>query len=179
MPLIHHEKTARLAELLAAATRWLTFIAGVCTMVLGFWSVCEKHVSLEVDDTGFTNDVNKYTWRIALFSFTPHVFVDVWTPMVMGLLTTIIHFPSFHIDILSQNFWRMFLWLFITAMFGNLGYVGGIGIIVGSITLLADLFCLITAFFHEGPACLELTLASNFSSAAKNQESKMTATSEV
>eukprot|EP00922_Rhytidocystis_sp_ex-Travisia-forbesii_P050733 GHVS01075354.1.p1 GENE.GHVS01075354.1~~GHVS01075354.1.p1 ORF type:complete len:179 (+),score=21.47 GHVS01075354.1:229-765(+) len=178
MPLLGKERDRKGVEVMATMTRWLVLLAGVLTIVLGFIIVCSRSASLSVD-LSFADDANnRASWRMALFSFTPSVFVDVWTPMFMGVITTLVHFPSFQCPLIDQNFWRMFLWLFIMAMFGNLGYEGGIGIIFGAITLFVDLLCLITAVIHDGPASLELAWPAKFNLAA-NRESKMTEETQV
>eukprot|EP00922_Rhytidocystis_sp_ex-Travisia-forbesii_P006230 GHVS01009030.1.p1 GENE.GHVS01009030.1~~GHVS01009030.1.p1 ORF type:complete len:182 (+),score=30.51 GHVS01009030.1:362-907(+) len=163
------------AEVFAKITRWLCLVSGILTIILGFISIFTKNASLSVGN-GFADDANnRGSWRMALFSFTPDVFVDTWTPMVMGFVTTLVHFNSFKFQMISENFARMFVWLFVLGMFGNLGYSGGIGIIVGSFTFLADLFCLIAALIHDGPANLELSYGNKFSlpigGARKNAES--------
>eukprot|EP00922_Rhytidocystis_sp_ex-Travisia-forbesii_P006233 GHVS01009033.1.p1 GENE.GHVS01009033.1~~GHVS01009033.1.p1 ORF type:complete len:179 (+),score=15.77 GHVS01009033.1:464-1000(+) len=144
-------------DMIAMVTRFLCLLSGVLTIILGFISIFTKSASLSVN-MGFADDANnRGSWRMALFSLTPSVFVDTWTPIVMGFVTTLVNFPSFNCRMISGNFARMFVWLFVVAMFGNLGYSGGIGIIVGSFTFLADLFCLVTALLHDGPANLELS----------------------
>eukprot|EP00921_Rhytidocystis_pertsovi_P009991 GHVQ01015974.1.p1 GENE.GHVQ01015974.1~~GHVQ01015974.1.p1 ORF type:complete len:144 (+),score=9.76 GHVQ01015974.1:468-899(+) len=84
--------------------------------------------------------------------------VDVWTPFVFGMVTVMVNFNGFNCNFITQNFGRLFLWLFITAMFANLGYAGGIGIIFGSYTLVVTLLALIANFICDGPACLEFAM---------------------
>ncbi|CBZ51595.1 conserved hypothetical protein [Neospora caninum Liverpool] len=128
---------------LLVATRWLGLIAGALTLVQWCFILPSKKVSLSVADGDFLRDVNKDGWRFALFSFVPEVFIDVWTPFVMGLISVLCHFNFYSIDFNSKNFAVFFVWNCVLALFGNLGYCGGIGIISGSVSLITSFLSLI------------------------------------
>eukprot|EP00921_Rhytidocystis_pertsovi_P009990 GHVQ01015973.1.p1 GENE.GHVQ01015973.1~~GHVQ01015973.1.p1 ORF type:complete len:179 (+),score=7.26 GHVQ01015973.1:111-647(+) len=143
----------------AQVVRYMSLVAGFLTLILGFISICARHARLTVIEGKFAlDDTNKYSWRFELFSFVPSVFIDVWTPFVFGMVTVMVNFNGFNCNFITQNFGRLFLWLFITAMFANLGYAGGIGIIFGSYTLVVTLLALIANFICDGPACLEFAM---------------------
>lgn len=83
---------------------------------------------------------------------------DTWTPLVMGGMTVLCHLTAFNLTSLNKNFTRHFVWLFIVAMNGNLGYEGGLGIVFGSITLFVALLCFIALLVVEQPVSLRLKL---------------------
>ncbi|KEP65307.1 UNVERIFIED_CONTAM: hypothetical protein HHA_286770 [Hammondia hammondi] len=128
---------------LLIVTRWLGLIAGLLTLIQWCFILPSKDVSLSVDNGDFLKDINHDSWRFALFSFVPEVFIDIWTPFVMGMISVLCHFDFYPIDFNSKNFAVFFVWNCLQALFGNLGYCGGIGIISGSFSLLVSLLSLI------------------------------------
>lgn len=142
-------------EPLATVTRWIGFVSGVLTVLLWCFQLSSTSPSISIGDDPLA-DVNKSSWRMQLFSFVPSVFIDVWTPFVMGAITVMSHFSSFHLDFMSVNFAHYFIWSILMALFGNMGYAGVVGIVVASITLLSSLLSLICAFLYDGTASLKL-----------------------
>ncbi|PFH34700.1 hypothetical protein BESB_067330 [Besnoitia besnoiti] len=135
------------ADGLLVTTRWLGLISGALTLVQWCFLLPATNVHLTVD--GFLSDVNKANWRFALFSFVPEVFIDIWTPFVMGIISIMCHFNIYPIVFNCKNFAVFFVWNFVQALFGNLGYCGGIGIITGSVSLLTALLSLICCFIDK------------------------------
>lgn len=133
---------AQAPEGLLVATRWIGLITGALTLLQWCFLLPSKDVSLKVGND-FIEDVNQLTWRGTLFSFVPDVFIDVWTPFVFGFISLLCHFNFYPITFNCKNFCVFFLWNLVQALFANLGYSGGIGIIVGSVSLLAALLSLI------------------------------------
>lgn len=142
-------------EPLATVTRWVGFVSGVLTVLLWCFQLSSTSPSISIGSDPLA-DVNKASWRMQLFSFVPSVFIDVWTPFVMGAMTLMAHFSSFQLDFLTVNFAHYFLWSMLMALFGNIGYAGVVGIVVASVTLLASLLSLICAILYEGTASLKL-----------------------
>ncbi|KAL8447462.1 hypothetical protein Emed_004416 [Eimeria media] len=142
-------------EPLAVVTRWVGFVSGILTVLLWCFQLSSTSPSITIGKDVLA-DVNKQSWRMQLFSFVPSVFIDVWTPFVMGAMTIMSHMSSFHLDFLNVNFAHYFLWSFVMALFGNIGYAGVAGIVVASITLLAALLSLICAVLYDGTASLKL-----------------------
>ncbi|CDJ56962.1 hypothetical protein, conserved [Eimeria maxima] len=140
---------------LATVTSWMGLTAGVLTLILWCFLLPASKVRLSVEPGNFLGDVNQERWRQALFSFTPEVFVDVWTPFIFGTISVVAHFSSFEFFI-TGDFFRFFFWNLIMALFGNLGYAGGLGIICGSFTLLVAFFSLVCLCACNGPAKLNL-----------------------
>lgn len=142
-------------EPLAVVTRWLGFVSGVLTVILWCFQLSSTSPTISIGSDPLA-DVNKATWRMQLFSFVPSVFIDVWTPFVMGAMTIMSHVASFHLDFLNVNFAHYFIWSMLMALFGNIGYAGVVGIVVATVTLLAALLSLICAILYDGTASLKL-----------------------
>ncbi|CDJ51419.1 hypothetical protein, conserved [Eimeria brunetti] len=148
--------TADRPATLAAVTSWMGLAAGALTLILWCFLLPASKVRLSVEPGNFLGDVNQQRWRQALFSFTPEVFVDVWTPFIFGTVSVVAHFNTFESSFITGDFFRFFFWNLIMALFGNLGYAGGLGIICGSFTLLVAFFSLVCLCACNGPAKLNL-----------------------
>lgn len=150
------------AKLFAQITSWLGFICGCLTLVVWCFLLPAVSPRINVSSRDFIKDVNKETWRLAVFSFAPEVFIDFWTPFVMGVISILCHLDRFKLDWICKSFLQFFLWNFILALFGNIGYSGGIGIIVASFTLLTTLLSLLCVFVcdKDQSASLHLSTAS-------------------
>lgn len=149
-----------MANELNVVGKWLGLISSVLTLVLGIVHLVTIDASVKWPaGSDFIKDVQKETWRDRLFTFQPDLFFDAWTPFVFGAIGVMAHIKQFpNICKLTKNFLRYFVFLFIMALFANLGYNGGLGILFGSVTLLAALFALIIFFMSDGNACLDLSI---------------------
>ncbi|KAL8430056.1 hypothetical protein ACSSS7_006186 [Eimeria intestinalis] len=141
---------------LATVTSWMGLIAGVMTLILWCFLLPASKVRLSIAPGNFLSDVNQTRWRQALFSFTPEVFVDVWTPFLFGAVSVAAHFNKFDVPWVTGDFFRFFFWNLGMALFANLGYAGGLGIICGSFTLLVAFFALVCLCVCNGSAKLNL-----------------------
>eukprot|EP00920_Eleutheroschizon_duboscqi_P034104 GHVT01081785.1.p1 GENE.GHVT01081785.1~~GHVT01081785.1.p1 ORF type:complete len:264 (-),score=28.82 GHVT01081785.1:217-1008(-) len=148
---------AQAREKFAKATRWSGMISGVLTLILSCFVLPSSGATLYIP-SDFLSDVNKTTWRLPVFSFTPDTFIDVWTPFVMGVISVLSHFSSFRFSFMSLSFLRFGLWHLLVALFGNLGYCGGMGIIVGAASLVSSVLGFCAALVHEGPAYMQVQL---------------------
>eukprot|EP01053_Blabericola_migrator_P000194 Blabericola_migrator_1__193@NODE_1051_length_5591_cov_140_882513_g723_i0_p3_GENE_NODE_1051_length_5591_cov_140_882513_g723_i0NODE_1051_length_5591_cov_140_882513_g723_i0_p3_ORF_typecomplete_len158_score13_27Phage_holin_1/PF04531_13/34Phage_holin_1/PF04531_13/26Formdeh_trans/PF09163_11/1_5Formdeh_trans/PF09163_11/2_2e03DUF2231/PF09990_9/25DUF2231/PF09990_9/5_7e02FeoB_associated/PF12669_7/8_1e03FeoB_associated/PF12669_7/0_75_NODE_1051_length_5591_cov_140_882513_g723_i050355508 len=144
---------------LAVVAKWTGLISSVLTVVLGFVHLVRIDARVKWP-SGFIDDDQQGTWRAPLFTFQPDAFFDIWTPMVLGVMGIMAHIKQFPnlCAMLTKDFTRYFIYLLVTALFGNLGYNGGLGIIVGAVTLLAALFALISIFVDNSTACLDLSI---------------------
>lgn len=133
-------------RLLSKLTGWLGLFCGVFTLLVWCFLLKALKPRVKVDKEDVLNDVNKYYWRDAMFSFAPTVFFDIWTPFVMGAISILCHFEKFDIAWMSKTFMHFFLWNFSLALFANIGYSGGIGIICSAFTFLCAFFSLICIF---------------------------------
>ncbi|CDJ34108.1 uncharacterized protein EMH_0018760 [Eimeria mitis] len=143
---------------LARFTSWLGLACGVLSLVVFFFLMPAVSPRVVVYDESFTKDYNRYTWRFAMFSFVPDVFVDIWTPFVMGMISIFCHFGEFNFDWMCKTYAHFFVWNFVMALFGQIGYSGIIGIIASSFTFLCTLLSLICAFLvKDQSAKLQIT----------------------
>lgn len=115
-------------------------------------------------DSGFTKDINgpptqngdPQNWR-GFFTFLPDEFLDVWTPVVFGLLSVSLHFGHTRWDAISSN-WLIFCgYLIIQALFASIGYSGNLGVITGFLGFFAAALCIIAAWLDPtADRCLDL-----------------------
>lgn len=137
-------------RILGKVTSWLGLICGVFTVIVWCFLLQTLKPKIMVDKEDAINDVNKHYWRYTMFSFAPTVFFDIWTPFVMGFISILCHFQNFDLTWMSKTYVHYFLWNFTLALFANIGYSGGIGIICSSFTFLCTLLSLICAFVLPG-----------------------------
>lgn len=137
-------------KLFAKITSWLGFICGLLTILVWFFLLHALSPKINVDNDNLISDVNRLNWRKAMFSFAPSVFFDIWTPLVMGLVSILCHFEQFGFDWMSRTYFHFFCWNFVLALWGNIGYSGGIGVIVSAFTLLCTVFSLVCVFIARG-----------------------------
>ena len=134
------------------------FVSGVLSLLVFFFMLPAVSPRVLVYENNFTKDYNRGTWRLAMFSFAPDVFVDIWTPFVMGIISILCHFGEFGLEWMCKTYAHFFVWNFVHALFGQIGYSGVVGIIASSLTLLCTLFSLICAVLvREQSAKLMLT----------------------
>lgn len=133
-------------ETLAKVTSWFGLACGVLSLVVFFFLMPSVSPRVHVYKHSFTSDYNRHTWRFAMFSFVPDVFVDIWTPFVMGMISIMCHFGEFNFDWMCKSYGHFFVWNFVMALFGQIGYSGIIGIIASAFTFVCTLLSLICAF---------------------------------
>ncbi|PHJ23712.1 transmembrane protein, partial [Cystoisospora suis] len=102
------DKKTRCVKGFCTLVKWLGLITGMLTLVLWAIHVYDKKVSasLPVGDADFFEDINLSSWRNTLFSFNPDVFVDAWTPFIMGLMAILMHFEKFHMPVFTAGWFR-------------------------------------------------------------------------
>ena len=143
--------------------RILMLLSGVLTCVVGVIHVADaihpwctdatadvscvgRYLVWNSGDAGALRDSNKAPlWR-SIFSFSPSIFLDLWTPLFFGLISVFLHFPGLRMKSLN-NWYRISLFFLITALFANFGYTGNLGIIVGFFTSLVSVLALLTPLF--------------------------------
>lgn len=133
-------------EILKKATGWLGIITGAFTIIVWCFLLNALGPKIKVDSDDALNDINKAFWRQAMFTFAPTVFFDIWTPFVMGFISILCHFRCESLRWMCRTYFHYFIWNFALALFGNIGYAGGIGIICSALTFLVTLLCLICIF---------------------------------
>ncbi|CDJ39229.1 hypothetical protein, conserved [Eimeria tenella] len=145
-------------QTLARVTSWMGFACGVLSIIVFFFLMPAVSPRVVVYEDSFTKDYNRDSWRIAMFSFIPDVFVDIWTPFVMGMISIFCHFGEFNLGWMCKTYAHFFVWNFMLALFGQIGYSGVVGIIASAFTFLCTLLSLICAFLvPDQSAKLQLT----------------------
>lgn len=141
-------------------TSYLGLISSVLSMVLGIVHVCNVRARIHWPEYRVIDDVQKYTWRMPLFTFTPDIFLDVWTPFFFGLIGTMAHISNFAaVRRMTHDYIHYLVFLLIQGLFANIGYDGGLGIIVSAVTFAAALFALVGWLMDkEAPAHLALQI---------------------
>lgn len=133
-------------EWLAQITGWLGIFSGVFTLIVWCFLLSDLKPKIKVDHDDLLNDINKIYWRTTMFTFAPTVFFDIWTPLVMGLISILCHTRTFSFSWMCRTYVHYFIWNFALALFGNLGYAGGVGVICSAFSLLTALLSLICIF---------------------------------
>mmetsp|Transcript_62864 Transcript_62864/g.158721 ORF Transcript_62864/g.158721 Transcript_62864/m.158721 type:complete len:156 (-) Transcript_62864:234-701(-) len=137
-------------------TSSVCFIASLCTLLAGILYIILRleHMHVHFEHCGFLQeDCNKW-WR-KLFTLRPNYLFDVWTPLIIGILGSSIHiqslrFASFFESLLPQNYVQYAFFMLLTALFANFGYCGQFGVLVGALSTLGFLLCVIARFMGEG-----------------------------
>lgn len=99
----------------------------------------------------FTSNVNgqpsllayeRSSWR-GVFSLQPKVFIDLWTPLVFGVISVFLHMGQTRSDKIADNWVRFSLWFVLQALWGSFGYAGNMGIITGFLGVAVSFFALL------------------------------------
>ncbi|CDJ63033.1 hypothetical protein, conserved [Eimeria necatrix] len=137
-------------QVLGKVTGWLGVITGAFTIIVWCFLLSARDPKIKLDSEDALNDINKVFWRLALFTFTPSVFFDIWTPFVMGFVSILCHFQKFDLTWMCKTYIHYFIWNFALGLFGNIGYAGGVGIICSAFAFLTALLSLICIFILPG-----------------------------
>eukprot|EP01053_Blabericola_migrator_P000196 Blabericola_migrator_1__195@NODE_1051_length_5591_cov_140_882513_g723_i0_p4_GENE_NODE_1051_length_5591_cov_140_882513_g723_i0NODE_1051_length_5591_cov_140_882513_g723_i0_p4_ORF_typecomplete_len155_score17_54PrgI/PF12666_7/92PrgI/PF12666_7/4_6e03PrgI/PF12666_7/45_NODE_1051_length_5591_cov_140_882513_g723_i043514815 len=140
--------------------RWLCLISSLLVLVLGVVHLVDRKPRLHWPNNFIDDDGNAISWRSALFSFTPSVFVDAWTPFVFGLVGSASHFEGVGkgVGFVTKDFMTAAIFQLIMALFAAIAYNGGLGIIFSVVTFTASLMAFITAFTDEDSASLDFVV---------------------
>lgn len=143
-------------DLLKTATRYAGFISSILVAILGVVHVAQRKAYLDWPSGAWNDDVNYLPWRGRLFSLHPDALADHWTPCIFGFVGALLHFRTFHVRVITKSFIRFFIFHFLMALFGSIGYEGGLGILISIAPFVASLLSLITFFVCDDTADLNL-----------------------
>merc|ERR1719210_705935 len=92
-------------------------------------------------------------WR-GLFTLRPNVLFDVWTPLLFGILGTSIHvhnlrFCFFFEWLLPRSYVQYAFFMLTTALIADFGYCGKAGVIVGAVSVVSFVLCIIVRLTGE------------------------------
>lgn len=136
----------------------LCLTASLCTIVLGVIYVFQKvgHASsnvhwgkgdLHFSSCGFSEADCNGAWR-QVFSLRPSILCVIWTPMFLGIVGASIHIKSlvlcslFH-DLHPSTYSHYAMFMLTNALIANIGYTGKCGVLIGVISLIAAILCVV------------------------------------
>merc|ERR1712113_60849 len=88
---------------------------------------------------GLTTGVLAGNWR-SVFTLVPEVSIDLWTPMVLGVIAFSGHSVQAKQERFTSDPLKAIIVNIIVAIFGNFGYAGNFGVLTGLIAILAIIF---------------------------------------
>lgn len=127
----------------------ICFIGSICTFILGmiFLFLKIENLRLEVTDCGlFEEDCNQ-PWR-TVFTLRPEILLDLWTPVIVGVLGAGIHVRSMKVGFV-KTYVQYAIFMLITALFANFGYLGQCGVFLGAFNVLAAVLCILARLMSE------------------------------
>lgn len=136
-------------------TSCLCFVVSLLTLIQGIAYVILRLAGMdaEFESCGFFEADCNRGWR-GIFSLRPSVVFDAWTPFALGVLGVSVHISflrlcAFFAWILPTTYAQYAFFMALTALFGNVGYLGQCGIIIAILSGLAFLACVITSLLGE------------------------------
>eukprot|EP01083_Nonionella_stella_P088782 247661_1 len=107
----------------------------VCVTPALAWSK-ESFFNFQDNNSGFRS----------VFTFVPKRLIDMWTPLLVGLLTVNFQLSDRVGLSFSRTWFHMAAWFIVAALHGSIGYAGNMGIIAGFASMVTAVLCLITYF---------------------------------
>lgn len=147
-------------ELVLQITRILSLVAGLCVLIIGIIHIIVQDLrwcpaanfdcigpSLRWNPSGveFTLPGNGPTqggWGAELFTLAIDKFMELWGPIMLGLISIGQHLNGHQITAISVSWPRVFLWYMFVALFGSFGYAGNLGILTGFLCVFVSLLAL-------------------------------------
>lgn len=133
----------------AAVASVVCLIASISTIGVGLVYVVLKllKITLEFSSCDFFDETCNQTWR-NVFTFRPSVLFTLWTPTFLGIVGASVHFQSLRLcslfDQIAPATYTQYAWfMLLTALVGNIGYLGQCGVIIGIYSLVAALVCIV------------------------------------
>lgn len=147
-----------------------TCISAICVLIVGFMHLFWRIDSLDVcnDDNDnvecymssllfwengnideISPSLNQH-WRYSGFTFIPSIFVDLWTPMIFGVISCLQMISGTEWYLISGNWVKAMLWHTVMALFACFGYAGQAGLIIGTIVSFTAILCFFGAVAKWG-----------------------------
>merc|ERR1712151_1128695 len=86
-------------------------------------------------------------WR-TVFTLRPDVFIDLWTPVIIGAIGTCIHLKFLNFPYV-KNYEMYSVFMVMTALFANVGYAAKLGVFVAILSVIAALLCVVARLTGE------------------------------
>jgi len=148
-------------ELFINITRIFSFLAGIFIFIIGLIHVfvtdfnwCPTAAITQCvgpslrwnpSSVSFIQENNDATgWR-QVFTFQIDVFLALWGPTVLGIVSILQHIEGHHWVSIGASWARVFFWYMFVGLFAGLGYTGNLGVLAGFFCVLISLMaCAIT-----------------------------------
>mmetsp|Transcript_90907 Transcript_90907/g.190081 ORF Transcript_90907/g.190081 Transcript_90907/m.190081 type:complete len:160 (-) Transcript_90907:267-746(-) len=141
---------------LGFAVSWICFVISIATMGMGFLYVFLRFKEVDpLDFDGCDIKIGEFCkWRM-IFTIRPTMLLDLWTPVIMGLLGTAVHvhalrFSNIVLWFLPHGYVGYGVFMIIMALVANFGYCGQLGLILAFCSLAGALLCFIARCAMEG-----------------------------
>merc|ERR1712048_1032044 len=85
------------------------------------------------------------SWR-DVFTFRIDKFIDLWTPLLFGLISLMLHMGHTRWDAVADNWITFSFWFLLMALWGSFGYAGNLGILTGFLNSSVTFFGLLCLF---------------------------------
>ena len=154
---------------LTSVTRVLSFLGALMLLATGLTSVIDNYANAAPCQNGacvgpglrwsynpngdFTTGNTNTPWR-AIFSLGPNTFIWIWTSVILGLISTLAHFPGFDFRWVTGTWVNVCLWNVFAALFGAFGYAGNLGVITG---FLLSLVAILAFVISQTPDAAQAT----------------------
>ncbi|XRB01173.1 Transmembrane protein [Pycnococcus provasolii] len=103
---------------------------------------------------GFT--LGQPRWR-NVFTLRPDVFLDVWSPLMFGIIMVLCHFANFKVNFIAGSWARMAFFYLFGSLFAIFGYAGNLGIITGFLCVIYVWFALVISIINAVTGAEEMT----------------------
>jgi len=142
----NHHAVPSIGILLITCSSILTLICGFIVAIGAMPDGCNVDcvgpgLNWNTGEEAFITNSNN-SWR-SVFSLTPVVIANIWTPLIAGVVGLLALFGR--IRILFHTWTRAAWWHLFQALFLNFGFAGNWGIITGFVSLMTCLVCFICA----------------------------------
>uniref|UniRef100_A0A0G4FF62 Uncharacterized protein n=1 Tax=Chromera velia CCMP2878 TaxID=1169474 RepID=A0A0G4FF62_9ALVE len=142
---------------------YCALFGGIMTLIVGMVHLfvnVEAELEWPTAGKSFVSDHNRATYRLSAFTLAPDFFADHWTALALGAISLYLHAPKQTLRIVTCTYLRFGIWNLFVALYGDFGYAGGFGILVGSLKIIICVACLVTGALQKKPMdaglCLQL-----------------------
>jgi hypothetical protein len=148
-------------ELVIRIARVVSFIAAICVLGIGIIHVVMQRFnwcapggpydcigpSLRWNPTGRDflfagNGPYAGGWASSFFTLAIDPFMDMWGPIIMGLISIGQHLNGHQIEAISISWPRVFLWYMFVGLFAAFGYAGNLGVLTGFLCVFVSFLAL-------------------------------------
>merc|ERR1711920_675906 len=128
----------------------MCFLASLTTLVQGLIFLAQKlqDLSVEFSACGFLEEDCNIAWR-QFFTLRPDIFLDLWAPVLFGILGLSIHLASTDSRRFVKNYVYYAVFMLTTALFANIGYNGQLGVFLAGYSAVCAAACAVARLTGE------------------------------